>query len=283
MTLPRRPSGDRGEPTPPSSVRVGPTRVPFGIAVLGGPTTVIDLHGLRLVVDPTFDPPGAYGYLAKTAGTAVEPDELGPVDVVLVSHDQHADNLDARGRAYARAAPLVLSTPTSAPELGPQARGLRPWERVTHHSGVRITATPAVHGPADGADPSGVVNCDVTGFLIEPPAGPVVYVAGDNASLAVVREVSDHAGHVDVAVLNAGGARVAAKFEGRPLTLTAARAAAAAEILGASRVVVAHQEGWEHFCDGADATRTAFWEAGIESVLAPSALGSWAVLDAGAT
>ncbi|MEU9380602.1 cation:proton antiporter, partial [Streptomyces sp. NPDC048279] len=31
---------------------------------------------------------------------------LGPVDVVLVSHDQHPDNLDARGRTFAEAAPL---------------------------------------------------------------------------------------------------------------------------------------------------------------------------------
>jgi hypothetical protein len=34
--------------------RVGAERVGFGIAVLGGPTTVVDLAGSRLVVDPTF-------------------------------------------------------------------------------------------------------------------------------------------------------------------------------------------------------------------------------------
>lgn len=252
-------------------------RVPFGIAVLGGPTTVIDVHGLRVVTDPTFDPPGSYGYLTKTAAPAREPHELGSVDVVLVSHDQHLDNLDARGRAFAQAAPFVLSTPASAPHLGPHARALRPWEKVVHRSGVRFTSVPATHGPADGAGPGGVVNCEVTGFLIEPPGGPVVYVGGDNASLAVVREVADHADRIDFAVLNAGGARVPAKFDGRPLTLTAERAAAAAELLRARQVVVAHQEGWEHFADGPEATRRAFWEAGIESVLATSVTGCWAV------
>ncbi len=61
--------------------------------VVGGPTTVLDLGGLRVVSDPTFDAPGPYGYLTKTAGPAVTDDQLGPVDLVLVSHDNHADNL----------------------------------------------------------------------------------------------------------------------------------------------------------------------------------------------
>jgi hypothetical protein len=39
--------------------------------VVGGPTTVLDLGGLRIVSDPTFDAPGPHGYLTKTAGPAV--------------------------------------------------------------------------------------------------------------------------------------------------------------------------------------------------------------------
>ena len=69
--------------------RVGAERVGFGIAVLGGPTTVVDLAGSRLVVDPTFDPPGDKGYLTKLRGPATSEADLGPVDAVLVSHDLH--------------------------------------------------------------------------------------------------------------------------------------------------------------------------------------------------
>jgi L-ascorbate metabolism protein UlaG (beta-lactamase superfamily) len=75
--------------------------------VVGGPTAVLDLGGLRIVSDPTFDAPGPHGYLTKTAGPAVKPDELGSVDLVLVSHDNHPDNLDDRGRALALAAPRL--------------------------------------------------------------------------------------------------------------------------------------------------------------------------------
>ena len=44
---------------------VGSERSAFGVAVLGGPTTVVDIAGLRIVADPTFDPPGDKGYLTK--------------------------------------------------------------------------------------------------------------------------------------------------------------------------------------------------------------------------
>src|SRR5947208_4769405 len=60
------------------------TRQECAATVLGGPTTVLDVGGLRIVSDPTFDDPGPHGYLTKTAGPAVAEDQLGPVDLVLV-------------------------------------------------------------------------------------------------------------------------------------------------------------------------------------------------------
>ena len=35
------------------------------ISVLGGPTTVVDIAGYRIVMDPTFDPPGPHSYLTR--------------------------------------------------------------------------------------------------------------------------------------------------------------------------------------------------------------------------
>ena len=70
---------------------------------VGGPTLVLDLAGLRVVTDPTFDPPGQHPIgdgrvLVKLAGPAVSTASLGAVDLVLLSHDQHPDNLDTAGR-----------------------------------------------------------------------------------------------------------------------------------------------------------------------------------------
>ncbi|MGO4301272.1 MBL fold metallo-hydrolase [Leifsonia sp. RAF41] len=251
----------------------------FGVGVIGGPTTVIDIHGLRILVDPTFDPPTDYGYLRKTAGPAIPAAALGPIDLVLVSHSQHPDNLDTSGRRLALSSPLVLTTPTSASELGPRARGLVPWERFSHPSGVRITATPALHGPADDVGPEGYVNCEVSGFVMEARDSPTVYVGGDNASLKAVADIARRFPRIDVAILNAGAAHVPTKFDDRPLTFTAERAAAAAEVLAAARVVVAHQDGWAHFADGPADTRHAFRQAGIEAVLSTAPLGLWSVTE----
>jgi L-ascorbate metabolism protein UlaG (beta-lactamase superfamily) len=109
--------------------------------VVGGPTTVLDRGGVRIVSDPTFDAPGPHGYLTKTAGPAITDDQLGQVDLVLVSHGNHPDNLDDRGLALAPAASLLLTTssggqdhmepPGSLRRLGPlHLRPRRPVPRL---------------------------------------------------------------------------------------------------------------------------------------------------------
>ncbi|MFJ9908370.1 MBL fold metallo-hydrolase [Streptomyces sp. NPDC101152] len=251
------------------------------ITVLGGPTAVIDLGGLRIVSDPTFDEPGPQGYLTKTAGPALDEDALGPVDLVLVSHEAHPDNLDERGRAFAKAAPLVLTGPVAAGRLGPAAVGLPPW---TGHSVPRadgggeltVLAVPAVHGPEDGErDADGNVNCEVTGFVLTGQGLPTVYVSGDNASIRTVAEISRRVPDVDVAVLHAGAARVPAKFDGRPLSLDGRAAAAAAAVLGADTVIPAHYDGWAHFSEGLAEIELAFHEAGLSSLLCTAPHGTW--------
>lgn len=253
-------------------------RQDFGIAVIGGPTTVIDIAGVRLVVDPTFDPPGEQGYLTKLTGPAVPADELGEVDVVLVSHANHPDNLDTSGREFALKAPVLLAGPRNTELLGDPATALEPWTS-TEVRGVNIQAVPAQHGPADGArDENGNVNTEVIGFVLSGVGLPTVYVSGDNASIRVVAEVSRRVGRVDVAVLFAGAASVPAKERGRPLTLTAHRAAAAAAVLDAPIVVPAHYTGWAHFSERPEALPAAFDEAGLAQRLRMAPLGEWTPL-----
>ena len=104
------------------------------VRLVGGPTAVVELGGVRLLTDPTFDPPGDHPIgtrvLTKTTGPAVPADELGPVDAVLLSHDQHPDNLDRSGRALLAGVPLVLTTEQAAQRLGGTARALPSWERA---------------------------------------------------------------------------------------------------------------------------------------------------------
>ena len=73
------------------------------ITYIGGPTAILEHAGARLLTDPTFDPASeAYELpaytLRKTIGPALGADALGRIDVVLLSHDHHFDNLDRAGR-----------------------------------------------------------------------------------------------------------------------------------------------------------------------------------------
>jgi L-ascorbate metabolism protein UlaG (beta-lactamase superfamily) len=251
--------------------------------VTGGPTAVLDLGGLRIVSDPTFDAPGPHGYLTKTAGPAVTEDQLGPVDLVLVSHDNHPDNLDDRGRALALAGPLVLTTRGGAGRLGGPTVGLAPWSShaVRRPGGgeLTVTAVPAVHGPEDGErDADGFVNCEVVGFILSGPDLPVVYVSGDNASVGTVTEIARRVPAIDAAVLHAGAARVPGKFRDRPLSMDSVRAAAAAAVAGAAVVIPAHYDGWAHFSEGRADLARAFDDAGLSARLRLVDHGTWVPL-----
>lgn len=100
--------------------------------LVGGPTAVLDYGGLRWLTDPTFSAPGEYaGGLVKTTGPALSAMEVGSVDVALVSHDHHADNLDPAGRAMLAAAAHVFTTKDGAGRLGGAVVGLDAWETAT--------------------------------------------------------------------------------------------------------------------------------------------------------
>lgn len=231
------------------------------IQYLSGPTAVLEFGTRRLLTDPTFDAPGDYPIgsrkLVKTAGPALTAADIGTVDVVLLSHDQHPDNLDAAGRTYAHSAPIVLSTASAHERLGPPVRTLPNWESYDLE-GVRITGLPAQHGP-DGSEH---LVGEVSGFLIEGEGQPTVYVSGDNASLDVVRRIADRFGSVDIAVLFAGAARTPLVGDA-DLTLSSGNAAEAARILQARHVVPLHFEHWAHFTQGRDTLVPAFAQAGL--------------------
>ncbi len=242
----------------------------ISVQYLGGPSALLEYAGARFLIDPTFDPPGTYPIgtraLTKTAGPALQPGRIPPVDAVLLSHDQHPDNLDRSGRAYLATAPLVLSTPAAAERLGGTVEALASWERLEFHvsggSALAVTAVPALHGPEGSEHLVG----EVTGFALSGPGLPSVYVSGDNASLELVRAIAGRLGPFDVALLFAGAAQTPL-VPGGHLTLTSEQAAEAAGILGARHVVPLHFEGWAHFSEGADALRAAFERAGTSDRL----------------
>lgn len=237
------------------------------VRLVGGPTAVIEYGGLRWLTDPTFSAPGEYGGLVKTTGPEVARDQLGRIDVVLLSHDHHADNLDPAGREMLADAERVFTTSAGAERLGGGATGLLPWHTVSvarpDGADVTVTALPALHGPPGSEEVTG----PVIGFLLSGENLQTVYVSGDNASLDVVREIADRVGPVDVALLFAGAVQLAKRCDGAYLTLSSDRAAEATVILGARVAIPLHFEGWTHFTQGATELRAAFRGNGVSDRL----------------
>jgi L-ascorbate metabolism protein UlaG (beta-lactamase superfamily) len=240
------------------------------ITYVGGPTALLELGGLRLLTDPTFDPPGSryhFGWGAmsrKLQGPALQPSDLAPIDAVLLSHDHHEDNLDAAGRALLPTIGRVITTPSGAGRLGGAAVGLAPWQETTLHSPglgtVRVVATPARHGPPLSRPIVG----EVVGFLLEweGQAGGALWISGDTVHFGGVAEVGTRF-EVGTALLHLGGVRFPFTGPAR-YTMNAAEAVRVARDFDLKTLVPIHYEGWKHFRQGRGAVERAFEEAGID-------------------
>jgi L-ascorbate metabolism protein UlaG (beta-lactamase superfamily) len=232
------------------------------LTLVGGPTAVIEYAGLRWLTDPTFSEPGTYEGLTKTTAPRLTPDQVGEIDVVLLSHDHHADNLDPAGREFLPHAGRVLTTTEGAVRLGGNATALEPWSEI-EIGPVTVTAVPALHGPPGAAPITG----PVIGFVLSCAGEDTVYVAGDNASVDVVDEIAERLAPIDVAVLFVGAVQIPTRFDGAYLTLSSERAAIATELLEARAVVPVHFEGWTHFTQGLPQVLAAFAGYGLSERL----------------
>jgi L-ascorbate metabolism protein UlaG (beta-lactamase superfamily) len=222
------------------------------LTYIGGPTALIEIGGIRLLTDPTFDPPGRdYNFglpfvgSTKIEGPAAGLDELGRIDAVLLSHAQHQDNLDTRGRDALNRATRVLTTTAGARRLGGNADGFRPWEStVLGDAGGRITvtATPARHGVPGISLLSG----PAIGFMLEWAGQQhgALYISGDTVYFRGIDRIARRF-RVSVAVIHFGGVRFAVSGPAR-YTFNSAEGLRVAQTLGATTVVPIHFEGWSH-------------------------------------
>lgn len=237
------------------------------LTLVGGPTVLIEFAGLRLLTDPTFDAPGDYALphvtLPKTHGPALDADKIGRVDAVLLSHDQHADNLDTSGRSFLAQAGHVLTTQAGADRLGGKTKGLAPWQsvalRTTEGRVIRVTATPARHGPA-GIEP---FSGDVIGFILEAESAPTIYVTGDTVWFDGVADVARRF-KAGVVVLFAGSAQTRGPFN---LTMNVNDAIETAHAFPQAAIVPVHCDGWAHFKQSRDDVVRSFKALGIEQRL----------------
>jgi L-ascorbate metabolism protein UlaG (beta-lactamase superfamily) len=230
------------------------------ITLIGGPTALIEIDGFRLLTDPTFDAPGDYQLphvkLEKLTGPALSAEAVGPIDAVLLSHDQHSDNLDHSGKDFLAKATRVLTTEAGAKRLGSHAEGLAPWAttELTGKDGrsLTVTATPARHGPA-GIEP---LSGDVIGFVLtsKDERRRPVYISGDTVWYDGVADVARRF-KAGVVLPFAGAAQTRGPFH---LTMDTNDTIETARAFPDAVIVPVHTDGWAHFSQNSRDLRATF-------------------------
>ena len=183
---------------------------------------------------------------------------------MLLSHQQHYDNLDISGRALLPAVGRVLTTPESADALGGNAEGLAPGEStiLTNDEGqtIRVTATLALHGLAEAVRKA---TGDVMGFVVEwDGQDGALYITGDTVWFDDIVEVGQQF-DVGTVILHMGAAKVPAAGD-NALTMTSEEGARLTKALDANVAFAAHFEGWAHYTDfSRERMARVFDEAGV--------------------
>lgn len=246
------------------------------ITYLGGPTYLLEIGSFRIVSDPGFDPQGSWrnegpGHvLTKVMAPPIPVDQIGPIDLALVSHAQHLDNLDNEGRRLLGKVGMTLTTPASAAMNlpGKNVVGLPTWEsaEIENAAGERlkIASMPAVH--TSNPDLRELVG-EVTGFMLEwkGQQSRTFYISGDTVWIDEINEIAKRY-KVSAAILHLGAANVPAVGDNY-LTMNAADGVRAAQTLKLNNVYPAHFEGWRHFTQGAWYIERDFEKAGLAKSL----------------
>jgi L-ascorbate metabolism protein UlaG (beta-lactamase superfamily) len=230
----------------------------INVIYLGGPTIILEIGGLRLMTDPTLDPAGetfmfndkpAY---SKTEGPATT--DIGKIDAVLLSHDQHGDNLDHSGRELLKSVLKTFTTKIGAERLQGNAVGLAPWESIVLNDEVTVTSTPARHGPAGSEHLTG----DVTGFIVATKEMQI-YLTGDTVFYDGIKEVAEKFKPKYVFIF-AGAAKPRGPFN---VTMGTNDAIDTAFAFPGATIIPVHFEGWTHYTETGEMLRQSFTALGI--------------------
>ncbi|KAI9373435.1 beta-lactamase superfamily domain-containing protein [Aspergillus egyptiacus] len=254
-------------------------------------TAIISIGGINFLTDPVFCPAGStYEYdgwakapnlkedwgfaevpppstLRSIDGPALQLSEIPPIDAVLLSHEDHVDNLDPLGRQLLDGR-RVYTTPDGAKNLAPRPGviGLAPWQTVEAEIAgrkFRITGTPCQHFP--GGEVTGFVLESEELFGVDAASGlaNAVYFSGDTVWVDELTELGKR-WHVVVAVLNLGNALFPYPGGMLQITFDGKQAAHLMRVTGAEHMVPIHFEDWEHFTQHQAELRDVFREEGVE-------------------
>ncbi len=230
-------------------------------------TLLVELGGLRLLVDPMLDEEGARPPIANTPNAVPNPtvalpipadDVVRGVDGIVVTH-LHADHLDETAiRLLPRGVPVLCQPPDVERLEGHGLGPLAPIDDAGAFVGLPVARTGGQHGTGEIAR----MLAPVSGFVLTAD-GRSLYLAGDTLWVPEVADALERH-RPDVIVVNAGGARF---LEGGPITMTPDDVIAVARAAPAARLVAVHMESINHCLVTRDELEAAAVEAGVDVLI----------------
>ncbi|KAH8800368.1 beta-lactamase superfamily domain-containing protein [Xylogone sp. PMI_703] len=238
---------------------------------IGTATAILNINGVNFLTDPFFSPAGTewdigVTVLKNTDTPALGLESLPPIDAVLLSHEDHPDNLDELGRRLLDGR-LVLTTADGAKKLAPRpgVLGLTPWETVTIMTGGKkfnVTGTPCQHVPGG----------ECTGFIItteefgsssdgRPNA---IYISGDTVYIQELSKIP-RKWNIVLAIFNLGNAQAPLPDGPLQITMDGKQGARLFRELQADVLVPMHFESWGHFKQSVGELKSVFEEEKIST------------------
>ncbi|KAK8914954.1 hypothetical protein H634G_09876 [Metarhizium anisopliae BRIP 53293] len=242
----------------------------LNITFIGTATAVLEINGVNFITDPFFSPAGTEWdqgivVLKIASGPALGLADLPVIDAVLLSHEDHPDNLDELGRRLLDGR-RVFTTRDGAGKLAPRpgVRGMSPWETTTASiGGVRfeVTATPCQHLPGG----------ECVGFVLSGPEfgqtngkPNAIYFSGDTVYMEELAGIKDRF-HVRAALLNMGAASVPVSDPPLQITMDGSQAVRLIGDIDPDVVIPMHCDGWGHFAENSSQAAKVFEAANIKN------------------
>jgi L-ascorbate metabolism protein UlaG (beta-lactamase superfamily) len=247
----------------------------LNITHIGTATAILEINGINMLTDPFFSPAGTHFPITNDFAITVDQDpslrldQLPVIEAVLLSHEDHADNLDPLGRQMLDGR-RVFTTMDGAKNLAPRPAvlGMAPWQKTeTTIAGKRfqITATPTKH--VDGGECTGFI---ITGddFGTSNDGLPnAIYFSGDTVYIPELARMASEF-HICAAIFNLGNAFAprdlgdleSSKYQ---ITMDGKSAAKLFREIKADILVPMHYEAWGHFTQFGAELRQVFEQEGI--------------------
>ncbi|KAH7323406.1 putative Zn-dependent hydrolases of the beta-lactamase protein [Rhizoctonia solani] len=237
---------------------------------IGTATAILSIDGVNFITDPVFDKVGtSYDLgiitLQSLKAPALGIQDLPTIDAVLLSHEDHPDNLDTAGRTLLDGR-TVVTTPDGASKLKPSSAvyAIHPWETLSLNIGGKdfnITGTPCVHLP--GGETTGFI-VHTASFGTSPEGLPnAIYFSGDTIYLEELAQMKNKF-HIALAIINLGSVMVPLPEGPLQITLDGKSAVKLIQDIGADVVVPMHFDSWGHFTEPSTESAKTFVEAGLK-------------------